>query len=98
MLPSYNPLMLLQEHSRYALLGRGIYHPRNVGWCSSGDSINGVRCQDSSISPPEGVGLRAVKIVTISVCQWGKALGVQAGLTWWVGAEGNKKYQSYSLP
>ena len=79
-------------------MGCGIYHPRDLGWCSSGGKIGGVRFQDSIIAPLEGVGLRAVKIVTIAVCQWDKSLGGQAGLPWWVGTDGDKKDQIYSLP
>ena len=60
-------------------MGRGVDHPRDVGLCGSGGGINGVRCQDGGVAPPEGVGFCAGEIITIYDRWWDEAWGDRWG-------------------
>ena len=70
--------------------------PLDIGWCSGGGKVDGVRHQDGVVAPAEGVGICSGKIVPIAVF-FGKRLRERLELPWWVGETGRNKDQIYLL-
>ena len=90
--PPHHLLILLQEHSRYALFRRGIYQPRDIAWSGGGGGVDGVWRQNDGIAPAKGVGIRICEIVLKAVCQQDEAWG-SFGITM-VGGSGRWEEES----